>query len=58
LESYARDVHAQVADYYTPLVDDKGMLRDGYSNDGLHPNARGYELIAPVAEAAIEAALK
>jgi lysophospholipase L1-like esterase len=58
LESYARDVHAQVADYYTPLVDDKGMLRDGYSNDGLHPNARGYELMAPVAEAAIEAALK
>jgi lysophospholipase L1-like esterase len=58
LESYARDVHAQVADYYSALVDDKGMLRDGYSDDGLHPNARGYELLAPVAEAAIERALK
>ena len=58
LESYARDVHAQVADYYTALVDDKGMLREGYSEDGLHPNARGYELLAPVAEAAIEGALK
>jgi lysophospholipase L1-like esterase len=34
------------------------MLREGYSEDGLHPNARGYELLAPVAEAAIEAALK
>ena len=58
MESYARDVHAQLADYYTALVDDKGMLRAGYSDDGLHPNARGYELLAPIAEAAIEAALK
>ena len=48
----------QIADYYAALVDDKGMLREGYSEDGLHPNARGYELLAPVAEAAIEAALK
>jgi lysophospholipase L1-like esterase len=58
LESYAPDVHAQLADYYTALADDKGVLREGYSNDGLHPNAKGYELLAPVAEAAIEAALK
>jgi lysophospholipase L1-like esterase len=58
IESYAPDVHAQVADYYTALADDKGMLRDGYSNDGLHPNAKGYGLLAPVAEAAIEQALK
>jgi lysophospholipase L1-like esterase len=58
IESYARDVHAQIADYYAALVDDKGMLRDGYSNDGLHPNAQGYELLAPIAEAAIEKAMK
>jgi lysophospholipase L1-like esterase len=58
IESYARDVHAAVADYYAALVDDKGMLREGFSDDGLHPNARGYELLAPVAEAAIEATLK
>lgn len=58
IESYAPDVHAQIADYYTALVDEKGMLREGYSDDGLHPNAKGYELLAPVAEAAIEATLK
>ena len=58
MESYARDVHAQIADYYAAIVDDKGMLREGFSEDGLHPNARGYELLAPVAEAAIESALK
>ncbi len=58
IESYAPDIHAQVADYYSALVDDKGMLREGYSDDGLHPNAKGYALLAPVAETAIEAALK
>jgi lysophospholipase L1-like esterase len=58
IESYAPDIHAQIADYHTTLVDDKGMLREGYSDDGLHPNAKGYELLAPVAEAAIEATLK
>lgn len=58
LESYAPDLHAEIADYYTALVDEKGMLREGYSNDGLHPNEQGYELMAPVAAAAIERALK
>jgi lysophospholipase L1-like esterase len=58
IESYAPDVHAELADYYATLVDDKGMLREGFSDDGLHPNAKGYELLAPVAEAAIEKALK
>jgi lysophospholipase L1-like esterase len=58
LESVAPDTHAELADYYTALVDEKGMLREGYSDDGLHPNARGYELMAPVAAAAIERALK
>jgi lysophospholipase L1-like esterase len=58
IESFAPDVHAEVADYYAATVDDKGMLREGFSEDGLHPNPRGYELFAPVAEAAIERALK
>ncbi len=58
LESYAPDIHGEIADYYSALVDDKGMLRDGYSNDGLHPNDKGYELMAPIAAAAIERALK
>ena len=37
--------------------DDKGMFKEGLSNDGLHPNAEGYRLMAPVAEAAIQQAL-
>jgi lysophospholipase L1-like esterase len=57
IKSYAARVHATFADYYSALVDSEGMLRDGYSNDGLHPNDRGFALLAPVAEAAIEKAL-
>ncbi len=58
LRDYAAKVHAVFADYYAALADDKGMLREGYSDDGLHPNAKGYELLAPVAEAAIKKALR
>jgi lysophospholipase L1-like esterase len=58
LREYAAKVHAVFADYYAALVDDKGMLREGDSNDGLHPNAKGYELLAPVAESAIAQALR
>jgi acyl-CoA thioesterase I len=57
IKKYAARVHATYADYYSALVDSKGMLRNGYSNDGLHPNDRGFALLAPVAEAAIEKAL-
>jgi lysophospholipase L1-like esterase len=38
-------------------VDAKGFLKEGISMDGLHPNAMGYALMAPIAEAAIQKAL-
>ncbi len=58
LRGYAAKVNAIYADYFQAVVDDKGLLRDGISGDGLHPNAQGYKVMAPVAEAAIRAALK
>jgi len=58
LKAYAAKTGAVYADYFSALVDDKGMLRDGFSRDGLHPNDKGYELLAPVAAAAIGQALK
>lgn len=57
IKSYSARANTTFADYYSALVDGKGMLKDGYSNDGLHPNDRGYALLAPVAAAAIEKAL-
>ncbi len=58
LRDYAARANAVFADYYPAVVDEKGMLRDGLSQDGLHPNAKGYALMAPVAQAAIERALR
>jgi lysophospholipase L1-like esterase len=58
LRDYAAKVNAIHADYYAALADDKGMLRQGFSDDGLHPNAKGYELMAPIATAAIDKALQ
>jgi acyl-CoA thioesterase I len=44
-------------DYFSALVDDKGMLKRYLSEDGLHPNAAGYKIMAPLAEKAIAQAL-
>ncbi len=57
LKDYAMRTHAVYADYYSATVDDKGMLKEGISRDGLHPTDKGYELMAPVISAAIQQAL-
>jgi lysophospholipase L1-like esterase len=44
-------------DYYSAMIDSSGMLKREYSEDGLHPNERGYSVMAPLAEAAIRTAL-
>jgi lysophospholipase L1-like esterase len=45
-------------DYFSAMVDDKGLLKKDLADDGLHPNAAGFKLMAPMAEAAIQKALK
>jgi len=45
-------------DYYSAMADDKGFLKEELSEDGLHPNQRGYDVMAPLAEQAIASALK
>jgi lysophospholipase L1-like esterase len=45
-------------DYWAALADENGMLKAELSEDGLHPNAKGYALMAPLAEKAIAAAAK
>jgi lysophospholipase L1-like esterase len=45
-------------DYFSALVDDKGLMKKELADDGLHPNAAGYKIMAPLAESAIEKALK
>jgi lysophospholipase L1-like esterase len=45
-------------DYFSALVDDKGLLKKELADDGLHPNDAGYKIMAPLAETAIAKALK
>ena len=45
-------------DYFSAMLDQSGLLRTELSGDDLHPNAQGYAIMAPLAEAAIKQALK
>lgn len=58
MKRYANENGHIYLDYFTALVDDKGMLKSDLSEDGLHPNAKGYAVMTPLAEAAISKALK
>src|SRR5262245_23397623 len=53
LKEYAAKTNSTFVDYFAATVDAQGSFKDGYTNDGLHPNAKGYELMTPVIEAAI-----
>jgi lysophospholipase L1-like esterase len=44
-------------DYFSAMVDDKGMLKRELSDEGLHPNAAGYKVMTPLAEKAIARAI-
>jgi lysophospholipase L1-like esterase len=44
-------------DYFSAMVDARGLLKKELAEDGLHPNADGYAIMAPLAEAAIQKAL-
>lgn len=44
-------------DYYSPMANAAGGLDPQLATDGVHPTAKGYALMAPLAEAAIKRAL-
>jgi lysophospholipase L1-like esterase len=57
IRTYAAREHLPLLDYYPLMVDTSGALKRELSDDGLHPNARGYTVMAPAAQRAIDAAL-
>src|SRR6476660_5600480 len=57
LKDYCIASHLVYLDYFTALVDDKGLLKRDLAEDGLHPNAAGFKIMTPLAEAAIAKAL-
>ncbi len=57
LKDYCSKNSSVYLDYFSALVDDRGMMKRDLSDDGLHPNPAGYKLMAPLAEKAIAQAL-
>jgi len=53
LKDYCAKDRLVYLDYFSAMVDDKGMLKRELSDEGLHPNAAGYKVMAPLAEKAI-----
>ena len=45
-------------DYFAAMADANGALKADLNDDGLHPNAAGYAVMAPLAEKAIAQALR
>jgi lysophospholipase L1-like esterase len=58
MKSYAAANKHIYLDYYSAMIDSSGMLKTEFSEDDLHPNAAGYKVMAPLAEAAIAQALR
>lgn len=48
LQRFCREHKYVYVDYHSRLADASGMLPADLSDDGLHPNSRGYRLMAPV----------
>ena len=57
LKGYCEKNKIVYLDYFSALVDAKGLLKADLADDGLHPNKAGYAIMAPLAEKAIEKAL-
>ena len=57
IKNYAEKNGIVYLDYFSATVDERQGLKKEYSGDGVHPNKLGYEVMAPLAEAAIKKAL-
>ena len=57
IKAYAAQKGYVYVDYYSAMKDERGGLPAALSKDGVHPLPAGYAVMAPLAEAGIEAAL-
>lgn len=57
IKAYTERQHFVYLDYFSATVDDHGFFKADITNDGLHPNEAGYEIMGPLAQKAIDQAL-
>lgn len=48
IREYAVRTHIPYVNYYSAMVDKDGGLREGLSNDGVHPTGEGYDIMEPI----------
>lgn len=53
IKKYADDHEILYLDYYSQMVDERKGLKTDFTNDGVHPNKTGYEVMAPLVERAL-----
>jgi len=58
MKCYAAQAGVVYLDYYAKMVDARGGLSPEMASDGVHPTEAGYRIMAPLAEAAIQEALR
>jgi lysophospholipase L1-like esterase len=52
-KSYCKEIGCTYLDYFSSLANADGSLRQELTSDGVHPNAQGYLVMAPLAAAAV-----
>jgi lysophospholipase L1-like esterase len=58
MKDYAARKGFVYLDYFSAMLDDRNMLKQELTYDGLHPNDAGYEVMMPLAEKAIASAVR
>jgi lysophospholipase L1-like esterase len=58
MQGYCRSGFCTYVDYFSAMVDSAGLLQSDLADDGLHPNAKGYRIMAPMAMKAIDEVLR
>jgi lysophospholipase L1-like esterase len=58
LRNWARAHGAVYLDYHSAMADGRGGMRPELAADGVHPTLAGYQMMAPLAEKAINEALR
>jgi acyl-CoA thioesterase I len=58
LQKFCRDRSYVYIDYYSKMADIQGLMPADLADDGLHPNSKGYRVMAPIALAAVDKVLR
>jgi len=54
LQTFCSQRNFVLVNYFPALVDESGQFQADLSDDGLHPNSKGYRIMGPLATSAIE----